>query len=32
MPIVDQMRAVLYDAKPPRAAVDELMLRSLKRE
>jgi glycerol-3-phosphate dehydrogenase (NAD(P)+) len=32
MPIVQQMRAVLYDEKPPRQAVDELMLRSLKRE
>jgi glycerol-3-phosphate dehydrogenase (NAD(P)+) len=32
MPIVDQMRAVLYDAKRPRDAVDELMLRTLKRE
>jgi len=32
MPIVDQMRAVLYEAKPPREAVDELMLRTLKRE
>jgi hypothetical protein len=26
------MRAVLYEGKPPRQAVDELMLRSLKRE
>jgi glycerol-3-phosphate dehydrogenase (NAD(P)+) len=32
MPIAQQMRAVLYDGKPPRAAVDELMLRTLKRE
>jgi glycerol-3-phosphate dehydrogenase (NAD(P)+) len=32
MPIAQQMREVLYRAKPPRAAVDELMLRSLKRE
>jgi glycerol-3-phosphate dehydrogenase (NAD(P)+) len=32
MPIVAQMRAVLYEGKPPRTAVDELMLRSLKRE
>lgn len=32
MPIVEQMRGVLYDGKPPRDAVDELMLRSLKRE
>jgi glycerol-3-phosphate dehydrogenase (NAD(P)+) len=32
MPIVQQMKAVLYDGKPPRQAVDELMLRSLKRE
>jgi hypothetical protein len=30
MPIARQMKAVLYDGKPPRAAVDELMLRSLK--
>jgi glycerol-3-phosphate dehydrogenase (NAD(P)+) len=32
MPIASQMRAVLYSGKPPRQAVDELMLRSLKRE
>jgi glycerol-3-phosphate dehydrogenase (NAD(P)+) len=32
MPIATQMRAVLYEGKPPRQAVDELMLRSLKRE
>jgi glycerol-3-phosphate dehydrogenase (NAD(P)+) len=32
MPIVAQMQAVLYEAKPARAAVDELMLRTLKRE
>jgi glycerol-3-phosphate dehydrogenase (NAD(P)+) len=32
MPIAEQMRSVLYEGKPPRAAVDELMLRSLKRE
>ena len=32
MPIARQMKAVLYEGKPPRAAVDELMLRSLKRE
>jgi glycerol-3-phosphate dehydrogenase (NAD(P)+) len=32
MPISRQMKAVLYDGKPPRDAVDELMLRSLKRE
>jgi glycerol-3-phosphate dehydrogenase (NAD(P)+) len=32
MPIAQQMRAVLYEAKQPRPAVDELMLRSLKRE
>ncbi len=32
MPIAAQMRAVLYGGKPPREAVDELMLRSLKRE
>jgi len=32
MPIAVQMRGVLYEGRPPRAAVDELMLRSLKRE
>jgi glycerol-3-phosphate dehydrogenase (NAD(P)+) len=32
MPIAEQMRAVLYEGKSPRAAVDDLMLRSLKRE
>jgi glycerol-3-phosphate dehydrogenase (NAD(P)+) len=32
MPIARQMKAVLYEAKPPREALDELMLRSLKRE
>ena len=32
MPIATHMRAVLYEGKPPRDAVDELMLRSLKRE
>ncbi len=32
MPIARQMKAVLYDGKPPRLAADELMLRSLKRE
>jgi glycerol-3-phosphate dehydrogenase (NAD(P)+) len=32
MPIAEQMRAVLYAGKPPRAALEELMLRSLKRE
>lgn len=32
MPISRQMKAVLYDRKAPREAVDELMLRSLKRE
>jgi glycerol-3-phosphate dehydrogenase (NAD(P)+) len=32
MPIATHMRAVLYEGKPVRAAVDELMLRSLKRE
>jgi glycerol-3-phosphate dehydrogenase (NAD(P)+) len=32
MPIARQMKAVLYEGKPPRAALDELMLRSLKRE
>ncbi len=32
MPIARQMRAVMYEAKPAREALDELMLRSLKRE
>jgi glycerol-3-phosphate dehydrogenase (NAD(P)+) len=32
MPIAEQMREVLYRGRPPRAAVDELMLRTLKRE
>ena len=32
MPIARQMKAVLYEGKPPRTALDELMLRSLKRE
>jgi glycerol-3-phosphate dehydrogenase (NAD(P)+) len=32
MPIASHMRAVLYEGKPVRDAVDELMLRSLKRE
>jgi glycerol-3-phosphate dehydrogenase (NAD(P)+) len=32
MPIVQQMRGVLYEGQRPRQAVDELMLRSLKRE
>jgi glycerol-3-phosphate dehydrogenase (NAD(P)+) len=32
MPIATQMRAVLHRGKPPREAVEELMLRSLKRE
>jgi glycerol-3-phosphate dehydrogenase (NAD(P)+) len=32
MPIAQQMRAVLYEGKPPRTAVEELMLRTLKRE
>jgi glycerol-3-phosphate dehydrogenase (NAD(P)+) len=32
MPIARQMKAVLYGGKPPREALDELMLRSLKRE
>ena len=32
MPIARQMRAVLYEGKPPREALDELMLRTLKRE
>ncbi|MBN2370681.1 MAG: NAD(P)-dependent glycerol-3-phosphate dehydrogenase [Vicinamibacteria bacterium] len=32
MPIASQMKAVIYDGKSPMAAVDELMLRRLKRE
>ncbi len=32
MPIAQQMRAVLYEGKPPREALEELMLRRLKRE
>jgi glycerol-3-phosphate dehydrogenase (NAD(P)+) len=32
MPIARQMKAVLYEGKPPREALDELMLRRLKRE
>jgi len=32
MPIARQMQAVLYEGKPPREAVEELMLRTLKRE
>jgi glycerol-3-phosphate dehydrogenase (NAD(P)+) len=32
MPIARQMLAVLYEGKPPREAVEELMLRTLKRE
>jgi glycerol-3-phosphate dehydrogenase (NAD(P)+) len=32
MPIAEQMRAVLYEGRSPRVAVDALMLRSLKRE
>jgi glycerol-3-phosphate dehydrogenase (NAD(P)+) len=32
MPIARQMRAVLHEGKPPGEALDELMLRSLKRE
>jgi glycerol-3-phosphate dehydrogenase (NAD(P)+) len=32
MPIASQMLAVLYEGKPPRDAVEELMLRTLKRE
>jgi glycerol-3-phosphate dehydrogenase (NAD(P)+) len=32
MPIARQMKAVLYEGKSPREALDELMLRSLKRE
>jgi glycerol-3-phosphate dehydrogenase (NAD(P)+) len=32
MPIAAQMKAVLHDGKSPRQALDELMLRTLKRE
>jgi glycerol-3-phosphate dehydrogenase (NAD(P)+) len=32
MPIAEKMKAVLYEGLPPRDAVDDLMLRSLKRE
>jgi glycerol-3-phosphate dehydrogenase (NAD(P)+) len=32
MPIAEQMKAVLYEGRPPREAVDALMIRSLKRE
>jgi glycerol-3-phosphate dehydrogenase len=32
MPIAGQMREVLYAGKPAREAVEELMLRTLKRE
>jgi glycerol-3-phosphate dehydrogenase (NAD(P)+) len=32
LPIALQMRAVLYENKAPREAVEALMLRSLKRE
>ena len=32
MPIATHMRAVLYEGKPVRDVVEELMLRSLKRE
>jgi glycerol-3-phosphate dehydrogenase (NAD(P)+) len=32
MPIAGEMREVLYRGKPPRTALEELMLRSLKRE
>jgi glycerol-3-phosphate dehydrogenase (NAD(P)+) len=32
MPIARQMRAVLYEGRPPREALEALMLRSLKRE
>jgi glycerol-3-phosphate dehydrogenase (NAD(P)+) len=32
MPIAFQMREVLYRGKPPRSAVEDLMMRSLKRE
>jgi glycerol-3-phosphate dehydrogenase (NAD(P)+) len=32
MPIAEEMRAVLYEGRPPREAVDALMIRRLKRE
>jgi glycerol-3-phosphate dehydrogenase len=32
MPIAQQMKAVLYEDKAPREALEELMLRTLKRE
>jgi glycerol-3-phosphate dehydrogenase (NAD(P)+) len=32
MPIARQMKAVLYQGRPPREALEALMLRSLKRE
>jgi glycerol-3-phosphate dehydrogenase (NAD(P)+) len=32
MPIARQMKAVLHEGKPPREALEELMLRTLKRE
>ncbi len=32
MPIAEQMHGVLYEGRPPRHAVEQLMLRSLKRE
>ena len=32
MPIALQMKAVLYEGKAPREALEELMLRGLKRE
>jgi glycerol-3-phosphate dehydrogenase (NAD(P)+) len=32
MPIARGMKAVLHEGKSPREAVDELMLRTLKRE
>jgi glycerol-3-phosphate dehydrogenase (NAD(P)+) len=32
MPIAGQMKAVLHEGKPPRTALEDLMLRSLKRE
>jgi glycerol-3-phosphate dehydrogenase (NAD(P)+) len=32
MPIAEQMRAVLHEGRPPREAVEALMLRTLKRE
>jgi glycerol-3-phosphate dehydrogenase (NAD(P)+) len=32
MPITEQMRAVIYDGKSPRAALEELMARERKAE